>query len=84
MTIGGNNYQYLHQEQVTLPDGSSVTIVRASRFDINLSGDHVSKAGPHLNLETTVTETGNKNNVLYYENEHWNIDPSTIRSGDHP
>jgi RHS repeat-associated protein len=69
----GTNYQFRN----TTTDASGNTVSKMGRFDVNPADPHVAKEGAHLNLETHV-------NGKPVGNEHFPIDPKTVRPGDHP
>ncbi len=69
----GLNYQFRSMST----DAGGNTVARIGRFDVNPADTHVSKLGPHLNLETQL-------NGDIVSNTHTPIDPATIRPGDIP
>lgn len=69
----GTNYQF--RSTTTDAEGNKVT--KIARFDVNPADSHVAKDGAHLNLETHI-------NGKSVSNVHIDIDPNTVRPGDHP
>jgi RHS repeat-associated protein len=69
----GLNYQFRSMST----DAAGRPVARIGRLDVNPADAHVSRLGPHLNLETQVD-----GNIV--SNTHTPIDPATIRPGDMP
>jgi hypothetical protein len=69
----GLNYQFRSMST----DAAGREVARIGRFDVNPADAHVSRLGPHLNLETQVDGD-------IVSNTHTPIDPATIRPGDMP
>jgi len=81
-TTAGGNYQFRSN---TVDPTTGQTTTRIARLDVNPGDPHVAQYGPHLNLNTHVSQSGTRGVIrVPVPGDHTPIDPTTIRPGDIP